>query len=135
MKLSRWTIALYVGLVFASGIVVGVYGHRFTDIVGVSAKAPNPDEFRKRFNAEMKTRLQLTGEQSTRLDAILEQTREEFRATRDGLEPALDKIREEQHHRILEILEPSQRAEYEKMRQEREARIRQRKESAPPPHY
>ena len=135
MKLSRWTVALYVGLVFASGIVVGVYGHRFTDIVGVSAKAPNPDEFRKRFNAEMKTRLQLTGEQSTRLDAILEQTREEFRATRDGLEPALDKIREEQHHRILEILEPSQRAEYEKMRQEREARIRQRKESAPPPHY
>lgn len=136
MKLSRWTVALYVGLVFASGIVVGVYGHRFTDIVGVSAKAPNPDEFRKRFNAEMKTRLQLTGEQSTRLDAILEQTREEFRATRDGLEPALQTIRDEQHQRILEILEPGQRAEYEKMRQEREARIRQRKESAPPPpHY
>lgn len=136
MKLSRWTVALYVGLVFASGIVVGVYGHRFTDIVGVSAKAPNPDEFRKRFNAEMKTRLQLTAEQGTRLDAILEQTREEFRATRDGLEPALQTIRDEQHQRILEILEPGQRAEYEKMRQEREARIRQRKESAPPPpHY
>lgn len=135
MNLSRWTIALYVGLVFASGIVVGAYGHRFIDIVGVSAKAPNPDEFRKRFNAEMKTRLQLTGEQSTRLDAILEQTREEFRATRDGLEPALQKIRDQQHQRILEILEPGQRAEYEKMRQEREARIRQRKESVPPPHY
>lgn len=135
MKLSRWTVALYVGLVFASGIVVGVYGHRFTDIVGVSAKAPNPDEFRKRFNAEMKTRLQLTGEQSTRLDAILEQTRDEFRATRDGLEPALQKIREEQHQRILEILEPTQRAEYEKMRQEREAHIRQQKQSVPPPRY
>jgi len=135
MKLSRWTIALYVGLVFASGIVVGAYGHRFTDLVGVSAKAPNPDEFRRRFNAEMKTRLQLTAEQSTRLDAILEQTRDEFRATRDGLEPALQKIREEQHERILEILEPTQRAEYEKMRQEREARIRQQKQSIPPPHY
>jgi hypothetical protein len=135
MKLSRWTIALYVGLVFASGIVVGAYGHRFTDLVGVSAKAPNPDEFRRRFNAEMKTRLQLTAEQSTRLDAILEQTRDEFRATRDGLEPALQKIREEQHQRILEILEPAQRAEYEKMRQEREARIRQQKQSIPPPHY
>jgi hypothetical protein len=135
MKLSRWTIALYVGLVFASGIVVGAFGHRFTDVVGVSAKAPNPEEFRKRFNAEMKTRLQLTGEQSTRLDAILEQTREEFRATRDGLEPALQKIREEQHQRILEILEPAERAEYEKMREEREARIRQQKVSVPPPHY
>lgn len=135
MKLSRWTVALYVGLVFASGVVVGAYGHRFTDLVGVSAKAPNPDEFRRRFNAEMKTRLQLTAEQSTRLDAILEQTRDEFRATRDGLEPALQKIREEQHQRILEILEPAQRTEYEKMRQEREARIRQQKQSVPPPHY
>jgi hypothetical protein len=135
MKLSRWTVALYVGLVFASGIVVGAYGHRFIDIVGVSAKAPNPEEFRKRFNAEMRTRLQLTGEQITRLDAILEQTREEFRATRDGLEPALQKIREEQHQRILQILDPDQRAEYEKMRLEREARIRQQKEPVPPPHY
>ena len=135
MKLSRWTIALYVGLVFASGVVVGAYGHRFTDVLGVSAKAPSPEEFRKRFNAEMKTRLELTGEQITRLDAILEQTREEFRATRDGLEPALQKIRDEQHQRILEILEPGQRVEYEKMRQEREARIRQQKDSTVPPRY
>jgi hypothetical protein len=132
MKLSRLTIALYVGLVFASGVVVGAFGHRFIDVSAVSANARrNPEEFRKRFNAEMKSRLNLTSDQMTKLSAVLDSTRVEFRTTRDSIEPALANIREEQHRRILAILEPAQRAEYEKMRQEREAHARQ---EAPPPH-
>lgn len=121
MKLSRWTIALYVGLVFASGVVVGAFGHRFIDVSAVSANArTNPEEFRKRFNAEVKTRLNLTPDQSKELGTILDSTRREFKATRDSIEPALAKIRDEQHQRILAILQPAQRSEYEKMRQERE---------------
>ena len=113
MKLSRWTIALYVGLVFASGVVVGAFGHRFTDVSAVSANARrNPEEFRKRFTAEM-------------LNEVLESTRAEFRTTRDSIEPALGKIRDEQHQRILAILNAGQQAEYEKMRQEREAHAKQ----------
>lgn len=132
MKLSRWTIALYVGLVFASGVVVGAFGHRFTDVSAVSANARrNPEEFRKRFTVEMKSRLSLTTDQMAKLGAILDSTRVEFRTTRDSIEPALANIREEQHRRILALLEPAQRAEYEKMRQEREAQARQ---EAPPPH-
>ena len=132
MKLSRWTIALYVGLVFASGVVVGAFGHRFIDVSAVSANARrNPEEFRKRFNEEMKSRLNLTTDQMTKLSAVLDSTRVEFRTTRDSIEPALAQIREEQHRRILSILQPDQRAEYEKMRQEREARARQ---DAPPAH-
>jgi hypothetical protein len=131
VKLSRWTIALYVGLVFASGAVVGAFGHRFVDVSAVSANARrNPEEFRKRFNAEMKSRLNLTSDQMTKLSAVLDSTRAEFRRTRDSIEPALADIREEQHRRILEILEPSQRDEYEKMRREREAQSRQDS----PPH-
>jgi hypothetical protein len=132
MKLSRWTIALYVGLVFASGVVVGAFGHRFIDVSAVSANARrNPEEFRKRFNEEMKSRLNLTTDQMSQLSSVLDSTRVEFRTKRDSIEPALAQIREEQHRRILSILEPAQRAEYEKMRQEREARARQ---EAPPPH-
>jgi hypothetical protein len=131
MRLSRWTIALYVGLVFASGVVVGAFGHRFIDVSAVSANARrNPEEFRKRFTVEMKSRLNLTNDQMSKLSAVLDSTRVEFRTTRDSIEPALANIREEQHRRILAILEPAQRAEYEKMRQEREAHARQ---EAPPP--
>jgi hypothetical protein len=126
VKLSRWTIALYVGLVFASGVLVGVYGHRFSDVTAVSANARrNPEEFRKRFTAEMKSRLNLSGDQLTQLNDVLDSTHIEFQNTRDSIEPALAKIREQQHQRILEILKNDQRAEYEKMRLEREARARQ----------
>ncbi len=122
MKFSRWTIALYVGLVFASGVVVGAFGHRFVDVAAVSANARrNPEEFRKRFTAEMKSRLNMTNEQMTTLNSVLDSTRVEFRTTRDSIEPALANIREQQHQRILAILKPAQRAEYEKMRKEREA--------------
>lgn len=132
MKLSRWTVALYVGLVFASGVVVGAFGHRFIDVSAVSANARrNPEEFRKRFTAEMKSRLNLTGDQMTQLSDVLESTRAEFRTTRDSIEPALAKIRDEQHQRILAILDSAQQAEYEKMRQEREAQARQSGSGSP----
>jgi excinuclease UvrABC helicase subunit UvrB len=126
MKLSRWTIALYVGLVFASGAVVGAYSHRFFDVTTVSASASrSPEEFRKRFHAEMLTRLKLTPDQVSKLDGVLNATQAEFQTTRESIVPALAKIREEQHQRILALLDPGQQAEYEKMRQEREARSKQ----------
>jgi hypothetical protein len=126
MKLSRSTLALYVGLVFASGILAGAYGHRFADVTTVSADARrNPEEFRKRLVAEMKSRLSLSTDQLTQLNDVLDSTRVEFQNTRDSIEPALAKIREQQHERILEILKSDQRAEYEKMRQERDKQSRQ----------
>lgn len=132
MKLSRWTVPVYVGLIFSSGILVGAYGHRFFDVTAVSADARrNPEEFRKRFIAEMKSRLRLTNDQSTQLNDVLDSTHVEFQNTRDSIEPALAKIREQQHQRILEILKSDQVAEYEKMRREREERARQEGAAAP----
>jgi len=126
MKLSRWTIALYVGLVFASGAVVGAYSHRFFDVTTVSASASrNPEEFRKRFHDEMRTRLKLSSEQVSKLDGVLNTTQAEFKTTRESIMPELAKIREEQHRRILAILDPAQQTEYEKMRREREERTKQ----------
>jgi len=120
MKLSGRTVALYVGLTFASGVLTGVYGHRFFDVTEVSANARrNPEEFRKRLVAEMKSRLKLNSDQMTQLNDVLDSTRVEFQNTRDSIEPALAKIREEQHQRILELLQADQRMEYEKMRKER----------------
>ena len=133
MKLSRLTLALYVGLVFASGVLVGFYGHRFIDVTEVSANARrNPEEFRKRFIAEMKSRLKLTNDQSTQLNDVLDSTHIEFQNTRDSIEPALAKIREQQHQRSLEILKSDQVAEYEKMRRERDERARQENASSSP---
>src|SRR5579863_280410 len=132
MTLSRWKIALYVGLVFVSGAVLGAFSHRLYTVSGVSANAPrNPEEFRKRYMEEMKSRLKLTADQVTKLSVILDETRARVRSTRESIEPEIRKIRDEQQEKVHQILSADQRPEYDKMRQEREAEI-QRNGGRPP---
>ena len=133
MKLTRWTIALYMGLVFVCGGVVGAFGHRLYTVSGVSANAGprNPEEFRKKFLADTKARLQLTDTQVTRMSVILDDTRKQFRETRDSIEPQMKKIREEQQRRFAEIFSPAQQAEWQKISEERE-RVRQNKKRGGP---
>src|SRR4051812_11925250 len=110
MTLSRWKVALYVGLVFLSGAVLGAFLHRLYTVSAVSANAPrNPEEFRRRYMEEMKSRLKLTSDQVTALSTILDETRTRVRATRDSIEPDIQKIRDEQQAKVHEILRPDQR--------------------------
>ena len=138
MKLTRWTIALYMGLVFVCGGVVGAYAHRLYTVSEVSASANprNPDEFRKRFMADLQARLKLSDDQLTKLGGILDETRIRFRATRATIEPEMRKIREDQQRAISALLSPEQLAEWQKITAER--RSRQGKQrggpgSGPPP--
>jgi Spy/CpxP family protein refolding chaperone len=127
MTLSRWKIALYVGLVFVSGALLGAFSHRLYTVSGVSANAPrNPEEFRRRYMEEMKSRLKLTADQVTQLSAILDETRSRVRSTRESIEPEIRKIRDEQQEKIHQILSADQRPEYDQMRLEREAEIKRR---------
>jgi Spy/CpxP family protein refolding chaperone len=127
MTLSRWKIALYVGLVFVSGALLGAFSHRLYTVSGVSADAPrNPEEFRKRYMEEMKSRLKLTADQVTKLSVILDETRARVRSTRESIEPEIRQIRDEQQEKVHQILSADQRPEYDKMRQEREAEIKRR---------
>ena len=50
MNFSRKTIALYVGLVFVSGAVLGVFGDRLytvTTVTKAKNAKPSPEEFRR----------------------------------------------------------------------------------------
>jgi len=135
MKTTRWTVAFYMALVFACGGVVGAFAHRLYTVAGVSANVGqrNPEEFRKRFMADLKTRLQLSGDQAKKLSAIMDDTRVQFREVRKKFEPEMQKIREDQRQRISELLSPSQQAEWEKIMQERQRRRESKKREGPPP--
>jgi Spy/CpxP family protein refolding chaperone len=137
MKLTRWTVALYMALVFACGGVVGAFAHRLYTVSGVSANAAqrNPEEFRKRFMADLKARLQLTDDQAAKLGAVMDDTRARFRDVREKFEPEMQKIREDQRQRISELLSPSQQAEFQKIVEERQRRREGKKdrEGARPP--
>lgn len=136
MRLTRWTVALYMALVFACGGVVGAFAYRLYTVSGVSANAAqrNPEEFRKRFMADLKARLQLSDDQAARLGAIMDETRARFREARDKFEPEMQKIREDQRQKIGELLSPSQQAEWQKIMEERQRRRDSKKDrGAPPP--
>ena len=121
MKLSRAAIALYIGLVFACGIVLGAFGQKLYTASTVTAKQrPNPEEFRKRVVAEYESRLKLTPDQVAKLNAIMDETRVRMEETRRGMRPAYQKIHDDQVAKVREILNPDQQAEYDKLRKERE---------------
>jgi hypothetical protein len=134
MKLSRAAIALYLGIVFVSGGVLGFYANRFYANYSApprQAQAPkNPQDFRKGLVEFYKTRLQLTDDQLQKLQLILDETTAQydaqFKKERQAIRPELARIHQGQIDRINEMLTPTQREEYKKILENRE-RFRQKK--------
>ncbi len=118
MRRSRLNVALYVGLIFASGVLVGVFGHRLYMVKTVIAKGP--EEWRKQYMTDMQKRLNLRRDQVTQLNAVLDETRTRFHEVHEKSRPEMESIKSQQQAKIRAILDEGQRAEYEKMRRERE---------------
>ncbi|MBI3472405.1 MAG: hypothetical protein HY013_13715 [Candidatus Solibacter usitatus] len=127
MSRSRLSSAFYVFLVFLSGGVVGAFSHRLYIMNSVKAESgpPSPAEWRKRYLEEMSARVSLTAEQLTKLNAILDETRERHRELQARHRPEYRAIQDEQVNQIRGLLTESQRPLYEKLREEREQRRRE----------
>jgi DNA anti-recombination protein RmuC len=110
-------------LVFLSGVVVGVFGDRLYTVKTV-VSARNPDEWRKRLVVEMQSRLKLRPDQLSRLNTILDETRSRVHEVHEKSHPEMEAIRHRQTEQIRLILDDGQRAEYEKMRAEREEKAK-----------
>lgn len=129
MQRSTPTIGLYLLLVFVSGAVVGGFGHRLYSTKSVGASTPptnSPDGWRERYVKEMKSRLQLTSEQTERLVVILDESKARYKSVRDRMDPEMKQIQQEQRNLVRQMLSPEQRPEYEKMLEERERQSRER---------
>src|SRR5207302_10101370 len=97
MKLSRIAVSLYALLIFASGIAIGAFGFRLYEMKSVNANtAHDPAEWRKRYTAEMQSRLHLAPDQTRKLNEILDETRVRFSAARERQRPEIERIRSEQ---------------------------------------
>jgi hypothetical protein len=122
MRRSTLTTGLYLALLFLSGVAVGVFGHRLYTLNSVNANVNprNPEEFRRRYVAEMRTRLKLTGDQVSRLGPILDETRQRHHELMDKHRPEFKAIQDEQVQKIRGILTDAQQAEYTSMLADRE---------------
>jgi hypothetical protein len=124
MRPLRLSVLLYLTLVFLSGVAVGVLGYRLYTVQSVTARnrPPSPEDMRRQYVEDLRTRLKLRPEQLTQLTQILETTGKRFHEMRKKWAPEVHAIQEDQTTQIRAILDESQRAEYEKMRQERDKR-------------
>lgn len=137
MKFSRSTVALYLGLVFVCGGVLGFFanrlyatGYRFFAPTTASAaqNPPTPAEFRKWLVGQYQKRLSLSDDQVQKLNVILDESQRQVNAIHAEMDPQLDAVRQNQITRMNLMLSPDQQAQYEKMRQERLKRQQQQKQ-------
>jgi len=130
MTRPNLSVIAYLCLVFLSGVLVGVVGFGLYNARSVSASLKtNPctaAAVRQRYMADMESRLKLQPEQVQKLSGILEETHKRFRELRLKYKPEVTTIQDEQATGIRSILNDSQRAEYEKIRLEREQAERSR---------
>ena len=135
MRPVSWKIALYIGLVFAAGIGVGVLVQRYVIPVPVQAHGHAPresDRFRKEMVEELTKRLNLDAGQVSQLQGVLDGSRKEFQSFRERHRDEMKAIYDHQHEQISAILRPDQRVAYGKLQAERERH--EREEHAKQPH-
>lgn len=128
MKFSRAAIAVYVGLIFVSGAVLGAFGQRLYTASQDASKPParpNPEVMRKKIMDMYRDRLHLTDQQFAQLNAIMDETRARVEETRHQMQPAYHRIHEEQNAKFRSMLTPEQQVEFDKIMKEREERMKQ----------
>jgi hypothetical protein len=102
-------------------VAVGAFGLRLYTLNSVRASGrPSPEEFKRRYIAELKTQLNLTEDQVNKLGPILDETRKQFRELHEKHKPELKAIQDEQTQRVRALLNDSQQAAYGRFLDERE---------------
>lgn len=121
--------ALYLGLVFAAGALVGFAANDFYRTRTAEARVPQArtaSEYYSKLVQELDERLNLDDDQVSEILLVLDEVGDRFFEVRDAMEPEFEAIRRERAQRIMAMLSPAQQREYEKMLEER--RIKQEEE-------
>src|SRR5438270_14055556 len=100
--MNRTKLSAFVSLilVFLSGSVLGAFAYRLysaapvltTGNAGAPAGRPSPEEVRRRMMSDMTSKLKLDAAQTRQLNAIMDQTHEEFEQLRLKSKPEWDAL-------------------------------------------
>jgi len=110
-KLMMWLVLV---AVFLLGSVSGA---ALTGLIRSRASGERPDHERamkERFD-KMRSELNLTDQQTTAVRAILEETRNEYRALKTELRPRFEEPRQKARTRIRALLTPEQQQKFDAM--------------------
>lgn len=120
-KLSYGRAVLLLLAVFAGGAAVGGFGVSLYSARTVNASPPpTPVAWREKYVKDMGERLKLSGEQVTKLNTILDDTRAQYDAVKARYKPEMDRIHEAQIASIRAMLDEKQSTDYDRFRAERD---------------
>jgi hypothetical protein len=130
MPRTRLSIALYLVLVFASGILVGIVSNRLyaTNTASANNTPRSMTEFRKRYLDGMRTKVGASEKQIQEITRTLDDTKHKYDALAAQEQPLHDKIQQDHIDEIKALLNDQQRVAYDNWRAERErAKLAQQK--------
>jgi peptidoglycan hydrolase CwlO-like protein len=122
MPRTRINIVLYLILVFASGIIMGIVSHRLyaTNTASANNTPQSMSEFRKRYLDGMRTKVGASEDQIVAITRTLDDTKRKFDALAAEEQPLHDKIQQEHIDEVKALLNEKQRIAYDNWRAERE---------------
>ena len=120
---AKFKIWLVLAVVFVLGTVTGAaLGGLYHSRAGGRGRDDGGDGRDPRNFDKMRGELGLTDEQSTRVRAILEETRNEYRTLRTELRPRFEEPRLRARAKIREVLSEEQRRKFDAHAAERDAK-------------
>ncbi|HEY7387580.1 MAG TPA: hypothetical protein VH640_03680 [Bryobacteraceae bacterium] len=135
MPKSRLSAAIYLSLVFLSGALVGGLSYRLyavntVNAVNGSGRPPrlNPEEARRRYMDEIRTKVKLDDEQIRQVNTILDETRAQFDQVRRKMNSEGRAIYDLQGEKIAAILRDDQKPLFTAFRAEREHQRQQNRQ-------
>jgi hypothetical protein len=121
MPRNRYSAALYLIVVFASGILVGVVAHRLyaTTTVNATQTPRTADEVRQKYLSDMRAKVGVDETQLASVSRILDETKQKFDDLKRQEKPMRDAIQQKQIDSISALLTPQQKIAYDNWRAQR----------------
>jgi hypothetical protein len=128
MPRTRISIAVYLVLVFASGILVGIVSHRLyaTNTASANNMPQSMSEFRRRYLDGMRTKVGVSDSQIVAITGTLDETKRKYDELAAREQPLRDQIQQEHIDEVKALLNAQQNVAYDNWRAER-AKLQQTK--------
>ena len=125
--MNRWRVILAAAVIFAAGagtgaILTRTYAPKIVNVKRTHVSPPLPigSERRQEYIARLDGEVQLTTEQRSQVETILEESQKRMKALWEPMEPQVKDEYRRTRREISEILTPEQQAKMKKWRKDRD---------------
>jgi Spy/CpxP family protein refolding chaperone len=122
MRRSLSTALVWLAIVFASGLTMGVVGHRYfakDAPLRVQQEKPSRDQIREDYLKQMRSKIGADEEQISRIVEILDRARVDADARKDAFDTEMRTMQHGVRSAIRDVLNPEQQVRLDEWREER----------------